>query len=59
MATEAAWLHKEQTHGKKKEKLCLDINRPSHGRPYLVRVGDYLRFAGNTGVGPFSLLLGL
>jgi hypothetical protein len=34
MATEAAWLHKEQTHGKKKEKLCLDINRPSHGRTY-------------------------
>jgi len=32
MATEAAWLNKEQTHGKKKEKVCLDINRPSHGR---------------------------
>jgi hypothetical protein len=24
----------EQTHGKKKEKVCLDINRPSHGRTY-------------------------
>ena len=24
----------EQTHGKKKEKVCLDINRPSHGRSY-------------------------
>jgi hypothetical protein len=22
----------EQTHGKKKAKVCLDINRPSHGR---------------------------
>jgi hypothetical protein len=25
----------EQTHGKKKAKVCLDINRPSHGRTYL------------------------
>ena len=25
----------EQTHGKKKEKVCLDINRPSHGRSYV------------------------
>ena len=50
MATEAAWLHKEQTHGKKKEKLCLDINRPSHGRPYPVRGGeDNLRLAHFTG----------
>ena len=24
----------EQTHGKKKTKVCLDINRPSHGRTY-------------------------
>jgi hypothetical protein len=24
----------EQTERKKKEKLCLDINRPSHGRTY-------------------------
>ena len=31
MATEAAWLNKEQTQGKKKKKVCLDINRPSHG----------------------------
>jgi hypothetical protein len=22
----------EQTHGKKKANVCLDINRPSHGR---------------------------
>ena len=34
MATEAAWLNQEQTHGKKKEKVCLDINRPSHGRTW-------------------------
>jgi len=34
MATEAAWLKWEQTHGKKKAELCLDINRPSHGRTY-------------------------
>jgi hypothetical protein len=25
----------EQTHGKKKAKVCLDINRPSHGRTEL------------------------
>jgi hypothetical protein len=25
---------REQTHGKKKEKPCLDINRPSHGRTW-------------------------
>ena len=24
----------EQTHGKKKAKVCIDINRPSHGRTY-------------------------
>jgi hypothetical protein len=24
----------EQTHGKKKAKVCLDINRPSHGRTF-------------------------
>ena len=24
----------EQTHGKKKAKVCLDINRPSHGRDF-------------------------
>src|SRR5260370_16604472 len=24
----------EQTHGKKKVKVCLDIDRPSHGRTY-------------------------
>jgi hypothetical protein len=36
MATEAAWLKWEQTHGKKKAKVCLDINRPSHGRTYAV-----------------------
>jgi len=34
MATEAALLNKKQTHGKKKEKVCLDINRPSHGRTW-------------------------
>jgi hypothetical protein len=34
MATEAAWLKWEQIHGKKKMKVCLDINRPSHGRSY-------------------------
>jgi len=34
MATEAARLNKEQTHGKKKEKVCLYINRPSHGRTW-------------------------
>src|ERR1700688_1108128 len=28
----------EQTHGKKKEKVCLDINRPSHGRTWPVHV---------------------
>jgi hypothetical protein len=27
----------EQTHGKKKVKLCLDINRPSHGRSWALR----------------------
>jgi len=31
LATEAAWLN-GTTHGKKKAKVCLDINRPSHGR---------------------------
>ena len=34
MAAEAARLNKEQTHGKKKEKVCLDITRPSHGRTW-------------------------
>ena len=24
----------QQTHGKKKVKVCLDINRPSHGRTW-------------------------
>ncbi len=31
----------QQTHGKKKVKVCLDINRPSHGRSY--RRSDKLR----------------
>src|SRR5271169_5597322 len=47
MATEAAWLNRNRLTErrkrkcalrKKKEKLCLDINRPSHGRPYVRRV---------------------
>jgi hypothetical protein len=32
MATEAGLAEWEQTHGKKKVKVCLDIDRPSHGR---------------------------
>src|ERR1700688_2020947 len=38
----------EQTHGKKKAKVCLDINRPSHGRTYPVR-GDYFWFRRDPG----------
>jgi len=29
----------EQSHGKKKAKVCLDINRPSHGRTYALLQG--------------------
>ena len=42
MATEAARLNKEQTHGKKKEKVCLDITRPSHGRTWEVLWENHL-----------------
>jgi hypothetical protein len=33
VATEAARLN-GKTHGKKKTNVCLDINRPSHGRSW-------------------------
>jgi hypothetical protein len=40
MATEAAWLNRTDSRKeeeKKKVKVCLDINRPSHGRGYGTR----------------------
>ena len=37
MATEAAWLNGNRLTERKKEKVCLDINRPSHGRTWAVR----------------------
>ena len=36
MATGAGLAKWKQTHGKKKLKVCLDINRPSHGRTWVV-----------------------
>jgi hypothetical protein len=37
MATGAGLAEREQIHGKKKTKVCLDINRPSEKR---VKTGD-------------------
>ena len=51
MATEAAW---ELIHGKKQMKVCLDINRPSHGRSW-----DYFRLTPHRELDSFSCANGI
>ena len=65
MATGAGLAKWKQTHGKKKLKVCLDINRPSHGRTYPVEgnspgisgiIPALMAFASGSRFGPFKIV---